>query len=33
MLVHLHEFMEKAALYPNFILAVGMGGSDVPLLF
>ena len=33
MLVHFHDFMEQAALYPNFILAVGMGGSDVNLLF
>ena len=34
MLVHFHDmFMKKAALNPNFMLALGMDGLNVNLLF
>ena len=33
MLVHFHEFMKKAALNPNFKLALGMDGPNINLLF
>ena len=33
MLVHFHKFMKKAALNPNFILALGMDDPNVNLLF
>ena len=32
MLVHFHKFMKKAALNPNFMLALGMDGANVSLL-
>ena len=33
MLVHFHEFMKKAGLNPAFMLALGMDGPNVNLLF
>ena len=33
MLVHFHEFMKKVALSPNFMLALGVDGPNVNLLF
>ena len=33
MLVHFHEFMKKAALNPNFMLALGIADTNVNLLF
>ena len=33
MFVHFHEFMKKAALNPNFMLALGIADTNVNLLF
>ena len=33
MFVHFHKFMKKAALNPNFMLALGIADTNVNLLF